>query len=54
MNNFEQRNGLSYKYVRKTLRKANISNPLIRTLACADQGVRNVSFLENFAYVLNG
>ena len=27
-------------------------NPLIRTRSC--QGVRNVSFSENFAYVLNG
>ena len=34
-------------------RKTNISNPLIRTRTCAYQGVRNVSFSENFAYVLN-
>ena len=26
----------------------------IRTRTCAYQGVRNVSFSENFAYVLNG
>ena len=39
--------------VRKSFRKTNISNPLIRTRACAYQGVRNVSFLETFAYVLN-
>ena len=26
----------------------------MRTRSCAYQGVRNVSFLENFAYVLNG
>ena len=32
----------------------NIANPLIRTLTCAYQGVRNVSFPENFAYVLDG
>ena len=32
----------------------NISKPLIRTRMCAYQGVRNVSFSENFAYVLNG
>ena len=44
--------GSSIKYVRKIFRKANISNPLIRT--CAYQGVRNVSLSENFAYVLNG
>ena len=35
--------GASIKYVSKIFRKTNISNPLIR----------NVSFLENFAYVLN-
>ena len=46
--------GSSIKYVRKIFRKTNISNPLIRTRTCAYQGVRNVSFLENFAYVLNG
>ena len=33
---------------------ANISYPLIRTRTCACQGVRSVSFSENFAYVLNG
>ena len=46
--------GTSIKYVRKIFRKTNISNPLIRTRTCAYQGVRNVSFSENFAYVLNG
>ena len=45
---------LTIKYVRKISRKTNISNPLIRTSTCAYQGVRNVSFSENFAYVLNG
>ena len=40
--------GPSIKYVRKIIRKTNISNLLIRT-----QGVRDVSFSENFAYVLN-
>ena len=49
-----QLKGSSIKYVRKTFRKTNISNPLIRTCTCEYQGVRNVSFLENFAYVLNG
>ena len=29
------------------------SSPLIRTRTCACQGVRNASFSENFAYVLN-
>ena len=46
--------GLSIKYVRKISRKTNISNPLIRTRKSAFQGVRNVSFSENFAYVLHG
>ena len=40
--------------MRKIFRKTNISNPLIRARACAYQGVRNVSFSESFAYVLNG
>ena len=34
--------------------KINISDPLIRTRTCSFQRVRNVSFLGNFAYVLNG
>ena len=34
-------------------RKTIISNPLIRTCTCAYQGVRIVSLLQNFAYVLN-
>ena len=34
--------------------KTNISNLLIHTRTCAYQGVRNVSFSEDFAYVLNG
>ena len=33
--------------------KTNVSYPLIHTRTCAYQGVRNVSFSENFAYVLN-
>ena len=45
--------GSSIKFVRKTFRKTNISNPLIRTRTFAYQGVRNVSFLEDFTYVLN-
>ena len=48
------RSGSSIKYERKIFRKANISKPLIHTRTCAYQGVRNVSFSENFAYVLNG
>ena len=35
-------------------RKTSISYPLIRTCTCAYQGVKNVSFSESFAYVLNG
>ena len=46
--------GSSIKYVRNISRKTNISNPLIRTRKCAYQGVKNVSFSENFTYVLNG
>ena len=44
----------SINYVRKIFRETNISNPLILTRTCAYQEVRNVSFSENFAYVLNG
>ena len=34
-------------------KKNNISYPAIRTRVCAHEGARNVSFSENFAYVLN-
>ena len=34
-------------------RKTNISYPLIRSRTLVYQGVRNISFSENFAYVLN-
>ena len=47
------RKGSSIKYVRKIFQKTNISNPLIRIRTCAYQGVINISFLENFVYVLN-
>ena len=40
-------------YVRKIFRNTNISYHLIRTRTCAYQGVRNVSFSENFANVTN-
>ena len=43
--------GASIKYVHKIFRKTNISNPLIRRLKCAYQGVRNISFSENFDLV---
>ena len=41
-------------YVRKISRKTNIFYSLIHTCTFAYQGVRNISFSENFAYVLNG
>ena len=41
------------KKVRKIFRKTNISYPLICTGSCAYQGVKNLSFTENFVYVLN-
>ena len=34
--------------------KTNFSYPVIRTRAFAYKGLRNISFLENFTYVLNG
>ena len=45
-------------YVRKIFEKTTISPPpqpppLKSPRTCAHQGVRNVSFTENFAYVLN-
>ena len=40
-------------YIHKHFRKTNISYPLILKRTCAYQGVRNVSFSENFASVLN-
>ena len=40
--------------VLKIFRKTNTFYPLIPTRTCAYHGVRNVSFSENFAYVLNG
>ena len=46
--------GSSTKYVRKIFQKTNISNPLMRIRTCAYKGVRNVSFLKNFAYILYG
>ena len=44
-------------YIRKVFRKTNISNFLIHIGMCvgtrAYQWIRNVSFSENFVYVLN-
>ena len=31
-----------------------ITNPLVHTRTCTYQGIRNVSFPKNFAYVVNG
>ena len=41
--------GLSIKDVRKIFQKTNITNVRVRI-----RGVRNISFSENFTYVLNG
>ena len=45
--------GSFISYIRKFIWKINISYPLIRIRACAYEGLRNVSFSEYFAYVLN-
>ena len=45
--------GIIHLVRKQIFRETNISYPLIRTSTCAYQGVRNVSFSENFAYVLN-
>ena len=44
--------GSFIQYVRKCSGKTNISYSLIRLLTCAYQAVRNLSFSENFVYVL--
>ena len=46
--------GSSIYYVHKMFRKTDISYPLIRTRTCAYQVLRQFSFSENFASVLNG
>ena len=45
--------GSFIQYVRKIFRKTSISYPLIRTYTCVYQGVRNVSFSEDFVNILN-
>ena len=45
--------GLFNYYVRKIFRKTNIFYPLIPTRACAYQWVKNISFSDNFANVIN-
>ena len=47
------RNRSFIQYVRKFSEKNKTFCPLIRTRTCAYQGVRNVSFSENFTYLLN-
>ena len=43
----------SFSTYEKFSEKLTFLNPLIRTRTCAYQRVRNVSFSENFAYILN-
>ena len=43
----------SFSTFAKFSQRTNISYPLLRTRTCANQGLRNVSFSENFANVLN-
>ena len=43
----------SFNKYAKIFEKTSISYSLIRTCKCEYQGVRNVSFSEIFAYVLN-
>ena len=45
--------GLSIEYIGNIFRKTSISYPLILTRSCEYHGVRNVSFSEKFADVLN-
>ena len=42
------------QHLNNFFRKTSISYPLIHRRACAYQGVRNIVFLEYFAYILNG
>ena len=45
--------GITHLLRTQNFPETNISYLLIRTRTCADQGVGNVSSLENFAYALN-
>ena len=45
--------GVIHLVSKQIFRKTDIAYPLIRTHTCASQRVRNVSFSENFAHVLN-
>ena len=46
--------GTIYLLLTQSFQKTNISYPQIRNRTCEDQGVRYVSFSENFASLLNG
>ena len=46
--------GTIYLLRTQSFQKTNISYPQIRNRTCEDQGVRYVSFSENFASLLNG
>ena len=50
---FHDTRGSFILYVRKIFQKTNIFYPLICTSTCAYQEVKNVSFSESFAYILN-
>ena len=45
--------GSPFQWVRKIFRKTNISHLEIVTSTCTYQGLRNVSFSKNFAYILS-
>ena len=50
---FKRRLGINHLLRTQIVEKSNIFYTLIRTRRYAYQGVRNVSFSENFAFVLN-
>ena len=50
---FHDNRGSFILYVREIFQKTNIFYPLICTSTCAYQEVKNVSFSESFAYILN-
>ena len=51
--NFVQYQGSFIYYLCQIFRKTKISYSLIRTRTCTYQVVRNISFSENFTYLLN-
>ena len=46
--------GQFINYIHKTFRKTNISDLLLGTHRSVYQRIRNINFLESFAYALNG